>query len=161
MKKNQSGVTFIELVVVIFIIMTLAWLTSVNLIGAQRKPPLTGSVDQIVTDLRNQQTKAMTGDTGGSTTNSEYGIHFGQTQYILFRGTVFNPSDSLNLAINLPQDFKTTGTTFSGGNVIFAKGSGEIVNFVSGQNSVTVLNTQNNELKTIYLNRYGTVYEVN
>lgn len=147
--------------VVISMIMTLAWLTSINLVGAQRKPPLVGSVDQLVTDLKSQQTKAMTGDTGSAAINSEYGIHFGETQYILFRGPVFNPADSLNLAINLPQDFRTTGTGFSGGNVIFARGSGEIVNFVSGQNTITVLNTQNNEQKILYLNRYGTVYEVN
>lgn len=143
------------------ILITLAMLATTNLFSAQRKPVLTGTVDQMVTDLRQQQTKAMVGDTGGAATKEDYGIYFDQNQYVLFRGLVYAPGDSFNMPILLPTSFRFTNVSFPGRTVIFGKGSGEFINFSAGNNTVTVQNTQNNEQKTFYLNRFGTVYAVN
>lgn len=157
MKIHSSGYTFIEVIVVIGIVSILFLFATVSLLGTQRKPALTSAVSEVMTDLRQQQVKAMSGETGGGVGNSSYGVYFGQSQYVLFRGTSYVPSDSSNIPIPLDASLQFVDVTFPGSIVVFSRGAGEILNFSLGNNAVAIYNTQNNERHSFTLNRYGVI----
>jgi hypothetical protein len=84
----------------------------------------------------------------------EYGIFIESQRYILFSGTTYDPNDTSNLIteIDLPL---TLSSTFANQTIVFAKGSGEIVNFVENQSSVVVVDSNSNQSKTFNFNPYG------
>jgi hypothetical protein len=134
------------------IFLILAGLGTINLAGAKQQASLSTTVDTLVSDLREQQLKAMVGDTEGSGSGSasNFGIHFGTTNYTLFRGTYGTGNFIVNLG-----DQMQVGTP--GTEVVFTKGTGEI----GGTFQVTLKDVSNSNTKTITLNRYGVVTVIN
>ncbi|HSA83381.1 MAG TPA: hypothetical protein VLF20_00660, partial [Patescibacteria group bacterium] len=76
----------------------------------------------------------------------------------LFHDT-YSPSDPTNFVITIPDIFQVT-TTFSGSDVIFSKGSGEIQNYNAVADEIVITNVTNGNQTTVELNRYGVVTEV-
>ena len=145
------------------IFIMLLGIITLNLNTAKQKASIETTVDVLLTDLSQQQLKAMVGDTEGRGTHADYGIHMDTTSYTYFHDS-YSVAESTNFVINLPDNFEVT-TTFPSNQVIFEKGSGEISCFVNetcadGTNIITVTDTTNNQQKTIELNRYGIVTEV-
>jgi len=60
-KNNEKGFTLIELLVVTFIVALLAALTLVNYRSGEKKYALSQAVQKLVSDLRQAQTRAMSG----------------------------------------------------------------------------------------------------
>jgi len=50
-----------------------------------------------------------------------------------------------------------TNITFAGGNLVFANGSGEVVGFALGQNSLTVTNSAGGNSTNLTINQYGAI----
>ena len=150
-----NGFTLIEMLVVIGILLTLISLTTISLTRIQSRVNLTTTVNDFIADLREQQTRAMVGDTGTGLAPDNFGIHFDANSYTLFEGTYY-ATGSANFAPSLPSVVQIS-STFSGGNILFSKGSGE----ANSTGSVTFTNTASNEQKTIILNKYGVVTAVN
>lgn len=157
--KKQAGFTLTELIVVMGIMATLFGFATVRLLGVQQKPQLNTVVSTLVSDLKSQQLRAMTGDGGGTGSALSYGIIFSESQYTLFRGSVFSPTDPGNFTVSLLTPIKlTTGLTDN--TIVFNKGNGEIINFSSGGNIISVKNTLSSEQKDIMVNSLGTVVSV-
>ncbi len=131
-----------------------------NLIRAQTSSSLATSVDTLITDIKNQQVKAMTGDTEGRGSTDSYGIHFASSQYVLFHGASFNQSDQSNFTVNLSSELSFTSDLFLSGNIIFLQTSGEVSSFSATTNSIILQTSAGNQSKTITINKYGVVISV-
>lgn len=145
-----KGFTLAELVVIIAIALTMIVLSTIALARSQQKASLTGVVDTFVADLKEQQAKAMVGDTEGTSTISDYGLDFETTQYTLFRNT-YVVGGSSNFVVSLPPTIQVTGSQ-----IIFAKGSGETTAAI-----ITFTDTTTNEQRTVTMNKYGVITGVN
>lgn len=153
MTKDNRGFTILELIVTMGIFAIIASLTTINLSNSQRIASLSSITTTLVTDLKQQQTKAMTGDTEGRGYNSKYGIHFDNNQYVLFYGDTYDFANSSNFIVPLEGSYSFTTI----GEIIFSKISGE----KTGLSSVTIKDNQSSQQKIIQLNNYGVITDIN
>lgn len=160
-KKNGAGFTLIELLVVTSISAILFGLVTFNLVRLQNNTSQQSSLDTLISDLKSQQIKAMNGITEGRSTNDNYGIYFLADRYVLFHGTSYSSTDSTNFEVALPAGIEIQSTTLPNNTVIFTKLSGEVMGFISGNNTINVRETNINKQSTISINRYGVITSVN
>ncbi len=155
----MKGHTLLEILIVLGLFTVIFTATSLNLLGARSKTSLGTSVDVLLADLRAQQTKAMSGDTGGGGTNVNFGIHFLSNSYVLFKNT-YSASDPYNYSVNL--DDVKIDTTFSGSEIIFLKGSGEVSGYNPVANTIRLTSlSSSGSPKIITINRFGVIISVN
>ncbi len=156
---SQSGYTLIELLLVMGIFTAFFIITSMNLLSVRSKTSLGTSVDVLLADLRSQQAKAMSGASANGTSNVNYGIHFLNNSYVLFKST-YSVSDPLNYVVSL--DNLKIDTTFFSSEIVFNKGSGEVANFDSSANTIRFSTLGGIvDQKIIIINRLGIVTSVN
>ena len=152
-KLCESGFTLIELSLVVSIFFILVGLATVNLFQFQHKSQMNATINSFVADYKEQQIKAMVGDTEGATSSANFGIHFDTTSYTLFRDTY----GTSNLAVDLPSTIHI-GTSYNGGaQVVFTKGSGE----VGSAGTITFTDTSDSSQKVLTINKYGVITAVN
>lgn len=154
--KRKKGFTLIEVLVVISVFLILAGFGINSLLNVRGSSSSTSTIYTLINDIKNQQTKSMTGDTEGRGTPDTYSIYIESNKYTLFHGQTFSATDSSNFVVSIPQD-SLLSTTFNSNKIIFASGSGEIQNFTNGQDTVTLRNTVTNQQSILQLNKYGVV----
>lgn len=160
MKKiYQRGFSLIEIIIVTGALALLFSLVSINLLSASQEATVQTTIDTLISDLRTQQLKAMVGDTEGRTSSDRYGVHFDSDSYTLFHGSFYNAADPSNFTVDLPEIIMITSVSLSSDQVIFEKGSGEIVGFIEGQDRLSIRNTETNEEDVVSLNRLGTIVQ--
>jgi type II secretory pathway pseudopilin PulG len=142
----------VEILLVMSIFAAMTALATVSLGNFQHKTQINAAVNSLVTDLREQQVKAMVGDTEGSAIPSDYGVHFSSTNYTLYRAS-YGTSD---FVINLPSTLTVTLASPSS-ELVFLKGSGEIPGHTDISAVVTLQDTVDGNRKRIIINRYGVV----
>lgn len=148
---RNSGFILTELIVVMFIFAVLFGVVTVSLLTVRQKSVTYAPLDLLISDLRSQQLKAMLGDTEGQGGSSNYGIYFSQNSYTL---------ESSNFTVSLDSALQFINITFPSTSVIFAKGSGEVVGFIEGANSLTLKDTVSGEQKTLTINRLGSITQI-
>jgi prepilin-type N-terminal cleavage/methylation domain-containing protein len=156
----RRGFTFIEVVVAMGIVAILLSLTYYSTFTAQHKSTIVAATDLLINDLKQQQLKAMSGDTAGSTTAADYGVHLEATSYTLFRGSVYNQSNSANFVVPLGGTLVNLANTLPASAAAFARGSGEVDGLPSGTASLTIRDTVTGETRIITINQYGTITAV-
>jgi prepilin-type N-terminal cleavage/methylation domain-containing protein len=156
----QRGFTLIELMVVIGILGILIALVSVNLSKVQTGASVVSKTAEVAAEMRGQQGKAMAGDAENTGGSIAYGIHFDADKYVLFRGTVYNASETSNVVFTNESGVTFTNILFPGGDLVFDKVSGEVVGYTAGQDAVTVVHTASSDQKTITVNKYGVITQV-
>ena len=157
MKKKfslQKGFTLVEVSLVAAIFFGMVGLATVNLFKFQHQANIAGTVNSFLADMKEQQIKAMAGDTDGSASVSAYGVHFETSSYTLFRKSY----GTNNFVIALPSNITITATQ-SATQVVFASGSGELASTTSA--TVTFKDSGDSSQKVVTLNRYGVVISVN
>jgi prepilin-type N-terminal cleavage/methylation domain-containing protein len=156
-QSAQRGFTLVEFLLVMSIFAVMTGIATVNLFSFQRESQLNATFNTFVADLKNQQMKAMSGDTGGASTLENYGINLDPSnyQYILFSGT-YSAANAANFAVSVPNTVQVT-TTFPNSQVIFQKGSGDVSGYTSATSTITLRDTATNEQRVIQLNRYGVI----
>ncbi len=135
-------------------------ISTFNLLSFQDRTSVDTTVETLISDIKHQQLKSMTGATEGNPNPSTYGIYFQQNNYTLFTGATYTSTDPLNFSINVSETIQIT-TAFPQNRIIFGKGNGEIQGFTSGNNTITILHTPSNIQKVITLNKYGTIISIN
>ncbi len=155
----MKGYTLIELIVVVGIVALLTSIGIVNVVRFQQQTNVTAVTDAFVNAVKEQQTKAMSGDAEGRGANSPYGVNIALDKYIQFHDT-FTSGESSNRVITLPSITEIT-TTFPNSQIVFEGGSGEIVGYSGATSNVTIRNIQTNDQRVIHFNRYGAVISVN
>ena len=159
LQDEQKGFTVIEFLLVCAIFAILIALTTANLYSFLHNNQTSTTINSLIADIKEQQTKAMVGDTEGRTGNSTYGINFATTKYILFHDT-FSSTNSANFTITLPNIEQVT-TTFPNSQLVFDKGTGMIVGYASASASITLKDIATNKQKIINFNKYGIITSVN
>jgi prepilin-type N-terminal cleavage/methylation domain-containing protein len=152
----MKGFTVIEMSLVVGIFLILAGLVTVNLFKFQHTSQLSATLVAFLADYKEQQIKAMVGDSENTGTVASYGVHMQSGSYTLFRNTY----GTGNFTVSLPNTLQFT-TTFPGSQAIFATGSGALTSFTNGQNTITLRDTIDGSQKVITINRYGVVSGVN
>lgn len=137
---------------VVTITSILLGLSTMDLFSAKFKASLNSTVTMFVSDLRQQQLKAMVGDTEGRVTSDYYGIYFEASRYILFHGTAYSSSDTYNFPVALEGDMAFVNTGVS---VIFSKVSGEL--YGASSFTIPIKNKVSGEQKNITINQLGVV----
>lgn len=158
--SSQKGATFIEILIVIGVISLLSAFGSINLLNARSSSSVSSTLYTFISDLKNQQIKAMAGDTEGRGIPDTYSIYIESSQYTLFHGQNYSSSDTSNFSVSIPTEF-TMSTTSVGNKIIFASGSGEIADFSQGTNTVTFTDVSTNQQKSIQFNKHGVVTAIN
>ncbi len=152
----MKGFTVIEVALVGSIFAILVGIATVNLFKFQHTSQLSSTLESFMADSKEQQIKAMVGDTEGTGTFANYGVHFESNSYTLFRNTY----GTANFTVNLPSTITFT-TTLPSSQIIYTQGSGEVSGFTIGQNTVTMRDTVDGSQKVITFNRYGVISAVN
>lgn len=147
----KKGFTITELLVVMGVLAVLFSLTSVILVGAFRKGTATDDSDVLISDIRSQELKAMT-------TASYFGIHFEANSYTLFKGSSYSSSDPSDFVVALGGGDKFANVTFPSMQIIFLPVSGEIQNWNTSTNQISIKDAGNTVVKSLKLNRYGATY---
>lgn len=155
--KTNKGFSLIEIILAIAVLTTLLAIITINLVSASRRVYNDTSTAVLVSDLRTQQAKAMTGDTENSGQASSYGAYFETDKYTLFRGNSYSAGNPTNFTVTLPSGTQFSNILFPDFQIVFASGSGEIAGFINGSNSITIINTSENIQKNVSLNRFGVV----
>lgn len=162
MKHNasyQAGLTLVELLIVVGILGLLFSITFISIFNVRVISTNSSTASVITSDLKNQQIKAMVGDTEGRGVPDNYGVKILTNQYVLFHGVNYNPNDTTNFPVPVENGY-TLSTTFANGTLLFASESGEIVGFLPAQNTITLTNTTTGKTKTIHFNKYGTITQI-
>ena len=139
--RKTSGFTLVELMVVMGIFALMLGFTSINLIRPQTQANLDTTVTTLVSDLKQQQIRAMSGDGP-----SAYGVYLEPNRYTLFTGSIYSAGATDNFSINMDGGVTLSPTT----QIVFAQRSGE-----TSTTTITVTNTNSNQTKTITINQYG------
>ncbi len=158
---TECGVTYVEILVVTGIVAILFAFVYVSLLNVKPTASLQTTITSLASDLRQQQMKAMIGDTEGRATTDTYGIYFQPTSYVLFHGASYAPLDTSNFVVNLDDNLQFSSISLPSSSIIFAKGSGEVVGYSASQNTVTLRNTASGTTKTFQFNVYGSLVQVN
>jgi prepilin-type N-terminal cleavage/methylation domain-containing protein len=156
LRCSQRGFTLIELLVVMGLFAVMAGMITVNLVKPQATASVSGSVNEMVADLKSQQLRAMMGDSGSGITAQPHGIYVQPGQYTLFKGSSYNGSDADNSVIPAKNGV-TLSATFPSSQVVFSKGSGEVSGFSNGANVISVQSSATGEVTQITLNRLGAI----
>ena len=154
-QPNRSGFTLIELTLILTIFAILITFTSINLLRPQFSSSFNPTTNTLIADLKEQQIKAMAGDSEGTGSQVQYGIFFEGDKYILFRGPTYIVGNPSNFAIDLASDITITNN-LSSSQIVFEINSGEWVAYASSQNTVILQNLSGDQ-NTIGINRYGSV----
>jgi len=159
-QRFHRGFTLIEVVIAVGVFFMLFGFIILNLPSVIRSENVNTTVDTLITDIRSQQVKAMSG-AGDGTAGSSFGIYFASDRYVLFRGSVYSPSDTSNFTVNLDPSLNISNVTFPSSVLVFSQASGSAKGYVSGSDTLVVKNLVGIQQKTVRVNRFGTVDQVN
>lgn len=152
----KRAFTIIELTVILGMVATLMAITVINLLQAQQSANIESAMAQLVADIKTQQIRAMTGDTEGTGMVQSYGVYVTPTSYTLFRGVAYDAGEESNFTLNLETNLELE-TTFMGSQLVFAPGSGEVMDYASGADTITLTETSGPTSAELQFNRYGVV----
>ncbi len=161
MYSLKKGFSLIEIVVVLGIMSILVGIATVNLSSLQNNTSLNLTLETLISDIKQQQLKAMVSDTEGRSTAGNYGIYFDTNRYILFSGSVYSASNTTNFIVSLDSNIVFSNVTLPNSTLIFQQISGEVLNYGSTTDTFAITNTTTNDLKTVRFNGLGTVTEIN
>jgi type II secretory pathway pseudopilin PulG len=161
-KKNYYRRGFSSLAEIVLVTGILSVLFSIGIFSltrSQQSTSLLTTVDIFKSDFKNQQLKAMLGDTDAGTAPDNYGINLSATSYTLFKGN--DPAlDPNKFVVNLPSTIRITENIPSD-NIIFFKGSGVVAGCCSLVNFTVTFNDQGDNIeKTFTIGRHGS-YTIN
>ncbi len=152
--KNNYGFTLVEVMIVMAIFTILAALVVVNLTRPQLQASLDSALGTLLADIKAQQLKAMVGNSEGAGSAQQYGLFFASSSYTLWHGTSYSSTSTNNFVVPLGGDIALANVTWPTSTLLFARRSGEVVNFVNGQNSL-IVQVPGGQQQTITVNRYG------
>lgn len=151
MTIGNKGITLIEILVALAILIFIIGLVFVGYRYFERNTELEVSAQKIVSVLKTAQTKAL-----ASEDDSPYGVHFEENQYVLFKGEIYWVGAEDNKFNQLSSRLRITEISLNGENsdIIFQKISGQ-----TEQYGVIILSSVSHpeSLKTISIHSSGQV----
>ncbi|MBI5912908.1 prepilin-type N-terminal cleavage/methylation domain-containing protein [Candidatus Azambacteria bacterium] len=119
---QESGFTLIEIVIAIGVLAIIGATLFIGFSTATESADLKTSAFKVVDALQFARTRTI-----ASLASSQYGVHFEQTQYVLFRGATYNASDPDNIIYALPSRAEIANIALMGGgsDVVFDRITGK------------------------------------
>lgn len=147
--KASAGFTLIEIVVAIGMMAIIGATLFIGFGKATESADLKTSAFKVVDALQFARTRTL-----ASLASSQYGVHFEQTQYVLFRGATYNALDPDNIVYPLFSRVEIANITLAGGgsNVVFDRITGKTAQ--NGTLSVRLI-ADPSKLKTIEISSAG------
>ncbi len=147
--KASAGFTLIEIIVAIGVMAIIGTTLFIGFSAATESADLKMSTFKVVDALQFARTRTI-----ASLASSQYGVHFEQTQYVLFRGATYNASDPDNIAYTLPVRVEIANIALTGGgsDVVFDRITGKTPH--SGTLSVRLI-ADPLKLKTVEISLAG------
>ena len=148
-----TGFTLIELIIIMGIMVILLMIASVNILPIKHKTSLTTSVQALITDIRQQQIKSMSGE-------GAQGIHFETDSYTLYKGLSYETYDTAvdKFKVNLGDQIQFFSVP-TDQQINFATVSGEIIGYNPSKPadyySFIVKNMSTGEPRTLKFNKFG------
>ncbi len=155
--QQRRGFTLVELMITITLFLLFLAFTSLNLARPQTQASLSTTVSLLVSDLQNQQLKAMVNDGGTGEAPSAYGLYIETRKYTLFQGSAFSVGQASNFEVAMSPDIELQQVVFPSSSVVFVQRSGEVQNYNPSGNSMVVRSTVSGEQKIISVNKYGVI----
>lgn len=155
--RTQSGLTLMELLLVMALIIPLLGLTAVSLLRPQTDASLEGIIATLTADIKSQQIRAMSGDGGSDGQAEPHGLFLEADRYTLFKDAVYTAGGGDNFVVSAGPGI-TISTTLPSSVLTFDRGSGEVAGFSAGANTITVSNGAGRSV-TLTINRYGAITE--
>ncbi len=152
----KNGFTQIELLVVVVILTVLFSMGGVILNSFVNQDLLAVEVQKVESLISEARLRTVAGISQTESEGLNYGIHFETDRYLLFSGTVFDDQDAHNQVFLLPDTIRIQQIDLPGDNLIFAKVSGEVLDFDPNQNSLILEQTKTATARKISINRLGT-----
>lgn len=156
-----KGFTLPELIVTVGILMVLIAIAALSISRADLRADLNGKTLVLLADIKNQQLKAMSGETGATSTSADHGIYFGTNSYTTFRGSTYDPSNPTNFIVQFENNLSFQNVQFQNSQIVFSKVSGEIKNYNPAGDTFSIVNNPTNEIKSIEFNKYGVLINEN
>ena len=123
--ENKKGFSLIEVLLVIVIMATLLGIASTYYSNSQVRADISSQAANIVHYLRLAQSGAASG-----LNDSDRGVHFDETGYTLFEGSIYDEDDLKNVRKELPETMTISDINLNGGDdVVFSKSNGETDNY--------------------------------
>lgn len=108
--SNGAGVTAIETLTVIAILVVILAITVVSFALFQQERDLDGVSDGLASTLEQARTQTL-----ASKNQTVYGVHVEAGQYVLFEGVAYVPGAATNQAVALPSSIEISGWALAGG----------------------------------------------
>ena len=147
----SEGFTLVELLVSMGILVILFALITINISPFPSNALQVANLDILLSDIKSQQTLSMSND-------SSYGVHLESGSYTLYKGSAYLQGAASNFVVNLDPGITFSNVTFPNSAIVFAAGSGDIVNYSAGQDSFTIGSSVTNKSTVIRINKYGATY---
>lgn len=156
----KKGFVFIELIVVLAVVGSLIGLAVTNVTGLRSRASMTGVVETLVSDIKTQQTKAMSDTVEAGVVQPGYGVRFEAGRYVLFRGTAYSANDASNFIITLDPTLSFSVIDLPNSSLVFASRSGEVIGWIPDASSVLLYESDTQEAKTFQFNQYGVISSI-
>ena len=153
-KKNthhtNRGFTLIEMLIVVFLVITLSTLVFYNLSSRRTSQALNNGEDEIVALVNEARGNTISGENG-----SQYGVHFETKKAILFAGTTYTVGSSTNKEYDFDGAVTINSISLAGGSsdMVFKKLTGDTDQY----GTVQITSTPGNATKTITVSKNGFV----
>lgn len=157
---SQKAFTLIEIILVMIIVLSLGGFVTFDMLKSRNSASIDQTVQLLISDIKNQQFKMMSGNPNNLSLNTPYGIHFDESQYTLFQNTTYSENNATNYRVLLGSDLRFSDINLPNSEILFASLSGEIQNYNQNQNTITLENINNLVQKVITINRNGVITTV-
>ncbi len=136
----NKGLTFIEIIIAIAIILIIIVFSLISLNTFKENQSLKNAVNEAISLINQARSKTLS-----SQDFSQYGIHFELSRAVLFKGTTFSEIDASNIVFILPDSVEISDINLNGGgvNLVFQKLTGK-----TDEYGTVVFRAKNNISKT-------------
>lgn len=146
----KSGITVIELLIVVAIFILIGAVMVGVFRGLQTDSNIAAATEIVISSLRQARSQTL-----ASINDEQYGVYFASTSVTVFVGDTYNPSDSENEISLLPRGTEISSINLGGSSeIIFSRLTGGS----SASGTVVVSSLQNtSEFRTITINFVGLI----
>jgi len=136
-RRSRPGLTLIELLIVMGVFAIIFSFATINLLKPQRKASIDAAASTLVSDIKEQQAKAMASDSEGSSNLQDHGVYFENNRYTLFQGSSYQAANPLNFTVDFsPNTIILNNLPLS--QIVFSKNNGLWLNFNDNTKTIVV-----------------------
>lgn len=156
-KKAASGLTLVELMLVVSILAILLSLGTVVFSTFGRQDRLLLEARGIEGIINEAKIKTLAGFSLGEAASQNFGVYFQADRYVFFPGQAYNPENVGNQVFVLPESLEIAPIFFPGNSLVFTKITGEVLGYNPDQNYLVLSDKKTSAAKRINVNKLGVV----